>query len=124
MKGPCTWRSPTTGSAAPTPPRAPGCSASPTAWRCWAARSRCTAPRARGRGSAPASRSRPELLRLVEPGELLDLREPDVVARRVAEARVDAVRTVLGLVDELDAAALELLVGGAAVVRGEEEAGR
>ena len=44
-----------------------------------------------------------------------------MVARRVAEPAVDAVRALLGRLGELHAAALELLVGGAAVVRGEED---
>src|SRR5215207_7959003 len=53
--------------------------------------------------------------------DLAPLREPDVVAGRVAERRVDPVRPLLGLLDELDAAALELLVGSAAVVGRQED---
>src|SRR4051812_16646352 len=75
----------------------------------------------------PASTAVPPNFRIttLEPGVLRDLREAQVVARRVAERRVDAVRTLLGRIDELDAAALELLVGRPAVVGGEEDgAGR
>ena len=49
------------------------------------------------------------------------LGEPERVARRVVEARVDAVGALLGLLGELDAARLELLVVRAHVVGGEEE---
>jgi hypothetical protein len=45
-----------------------------------------------------------------------------VVSRRVAEAGVDAVQLLRRLLQELDAAALQLLVAGLDVVRGEEEA--
>src|SRR3954463_9300261 len=53
--------------------------------------------------------------------QLPHLRQADVVAGRVAEGGVDAVGPLLGRVDELEAAGLELLVGGLAVVRGEED---
>ena len=44
-----------------------------------------------------------------------------MVARRVAEARVDPVRPLLGLLDELDAPSLQLLVGRPAVVGRQED---
>src|SRR3954452_24768248 len=53
--------------------------------------------------------------------ELPDLREPEAVARRVAEAGVDAVGPLLGLLGELDAAALEQLDVGVDVVGGQED---
>src|SRR4051794_18809938 len=53
-------------------------------------------------------------------GELHHLGEPEAVAGRIAEAGIDAVGPLLGRLDELDAAALELLVAGLAVVGGEE----
>src|SRR5690242_914900 len=52
------------------------------------------------------------------------LDEAHVVAGRVAEARVDAVRLLRGLLAELDAARGELLVRAAAVVRREEQPAR
>ena len=52
---------------------------------------------------------------------LARLREPEVVAGRVAEAGVDAVRLLRRLLRELDAAALQLLVRPLAVVGREEE---
>src|SRR5579859_1866988 len=61
--------------------------------------------------------SRPELeLRRRRP-----LREPDVVAERVAEAAVDPVWPFGRLLGELDALGLELVVRLAAVVSDEEE---
>ena len=50
------------------------------------------------------------------------LHQADGVARRVAEGGVDAVGALRGLLAELDAAALELLVAGPAVVGREEQA--
>src|SRR5207247_8535558 len=55
---------------------------------------------------------------------LLRLVHPDLVARRVAETGVDTVGLLRGLLEELHAAGLELLVAGPAVVRGEEQAAR
>ena len=52
------------------------------------------------------------------------LREPDAVARRVAEARVDAVGLHVGLLGELDAPAEQLLVRLHRVVGGEEDRAR
>src|SRR5260370_792576 len=54
-------------------------------------------------------------------GQLPNLGEPDVVAGGIAERRVDAVRTLLRLLDELHTAGAELLVGGAAVIGDEED---
>src|SRR4051794_37085085 len=71
-----------------------------------------------GRARAQAGRARP---RTSEGGELADLREAQMVARGIAEGRVDAVGPLLGLVHELDAARLELLVGRVDVVRGQED---
>jgi hypothetical protein len=66
------------------------------------------------------------LLRVVgyrglDAGELAYLRQPDVVARRIAESRIDPVGTVLRLLDELDSAALELLEVSMDVVGGQED---
>ena len=89
----------------------------------------------------PAAELRPHLIDAVERGmqqtldglaagnggrfrrrrQLRHLGEPERVARRVVEARVDAVGALLGLLGELDAARLELLVVRAHVVGGEEE---
>src|SRR5262249_30464695 len=52
--------------------------------------------------------------------ELANLRQPDVVSGGVAERGVDPVGLFLGLVDELDAAALQLVEVGADVVGREE----
>ena len=49
------------------------------------------------------------------------LGEPHLIAREVPESRVDAVRLLGGLLRELDAAGLELLVGRLDIVGGEEE---
>src|SRR5439155_8692008 len=49
------------------------------------------------------------------------LREPQEVAERVAEPAIDTVRTLRGLLGELDALRLELFVRLAAVVRREEQ---
>src|SRR5277367_2639391 len=48
------------------------------------------------------------------------LGKPDAVAGRVAESAVDAVRHVVGYLGELHALGPQLLVGGLAVVGGEE----
>ena len=47
---------------------------------------------------------------------------PDLVARRIAEAGIDAVGTLHSLLAELDALRLELIGGGSAVVRGNDQA--
>src|SRR5437879_7262026 len=49
------------------------------------------------------------------------LREPDVVAERIAQRAVDAVRTLRRLLAELDTLRTELVVRLAAVVRREEQ---
>jgi Protein of unknown function (DUF4242) len=54
-------------------------------------------------------------------GQLPHLSEPDVVARGVAERRVDPVGPLLGLLDELDTAPFQLLVRRMHVVGGEED---
>src|SRR5207253_3240562 len=59
------------------------------------------------------------------PLEVMDsalLDHPEVVAGRIAEAGVDAVRLLRRLLCELHSALLELLIRGAAVVRREEQA--
>ena len=75
------------------------------------ARHEAHARRTRGRQRRPASGER----------LLVHLGEPERVARRVVEAGVDPVRALLGLLGELDAAGLELLVGRTAVLGGEED---
>ena len=76
----------------------------------WSARSRgaCRMTRLRGTPLAGGGSDLGELL--------VDLRQAEGVAGRVAEAGVDAVRALLGRLGELDAAGRELLVGGLAVV--------
>src|SRR5262249_33936274 len=49
-----------------------------------------------------------------------DLREAEAVPGRIAETGIDPVRTLLRVLGELDAAALELLVLGADVIGGQE----
>src|SRR4051794_1579824 len=67
-------------------------------------------------GRSPArSPSRSDLRQVPELGQA------EVVARRVAEGRVDSVGPLLGRVHELHPARLELLVGGPDVVSGEED---
>src|SRR5436309_16066802 len=53
--------------------------------------------------------------------QLANLGEPDVVARRIAEGGVDPVGPLLRLLGEIDAAPLELLVRGLAVLGGQED---
>jgi hypothetical protein len=50
--------------------------------------------------------------------QLAHLGEPQGIASGIAEAGVDPIGTVLGLFGELDAAALELLIGGLTIVCG------
>src|SRR4051795_13429321 len=78
---------------------------------------RTSTPRAEGRllgGSAHSTTegrvSGPQSSWIRSPGFLPLLRHAEVVARRVAETGVDAVRLLRRLLRELDAAALELLV--------------
>src|SRR4051794_22810886 len=79
---------------------------------CWTGSS---SSRWSGTTAAPASSTRPRYL---------PLHHPEVVAGRVAEAGVDAVRLLRRLLQELDAALLELVVALLDVVGGEEEAAR
>src|SRR5881628_39739 len=53
--------------------------------------------------------------------ELPHLGQPEAVAGGIAKPCVDSVRPLLGLLGELDAASLELLVGGPAILCGEED---
>src|SRR5437588_8011982 len=56
--------------------------------------------------------------------QLPGLGQPDAVPRRVAKRRVDAVGTLLRLLDELHATTLELLVRQAAILGREEDGPR
>src|SRR5947208_15827442 len=53
-------------------------------------------------------------------GQFAHLGETEVVTRRVAESRVDSVGPLFGLLDEVDAASLQLLVRSLDIVGGEE----
>src|SRR5215207_488300 len=90
---------------------APAASAARTTARLPAAVMSGSLPRIRTRASAPGPLGR-------------GLDQPERVAGRVAEAGIDAVGTFGGLLGELDAAGLELLVGGPAVLGPEDEAAR
>src|SRR2546430_17644736 len=63
--------------------------------------------------------------RRIAKNEFLDLRqfahlgETEVVARRVAETRANSVGPLFGLLDELDAASLQLLAGSLDIVGAE-----
>src|SRR5690349_2613591 len=61
----------------------------------------------------------------LQPGDgSTSLHHPELVAGRIAEARVDAVRLLGRLLRELDAAPRELLEAGAAILGREEEPAR
>src|ERR687898_2624786 len=66
--------------------------------------------------ASSTARQRPEV-----PVALLGLDHAEIVPRLVAEAGVDSVRLLNGLLQEVDAAALELLVRGLDVIGREEE---
>jgi hypothetical protein len=73
-------------------------------------------------GERASAQPRPRCAQLDDSdgGQLPHFGEPNVVARGVAERRVDPVRPLLGLLDELEAAALQLLVRRMDVVGREE----
>src|SRR4051794_20760467 len=85
----------------------------------------CRRPRERSRAGPPiladADRSRCGSVLVDLARERVALRQPDAVARRVAEARVDAVRHLGRLLGELDATRRQLLVRLHRVVGGEED---
>src|SRR5438105_11338127 len=80
--------------------------------------------RARGRAQSGAAEPAPDCDVPLEGRQLPHLGEPDVVARRVVECRVDSVRALFRLLDEIDTPVFQLLIGGLAVVgRKEDRAG-
>src|SRR4051794_35339828 len=99
-----------------TPSRAPRPRANP------AARPRISPDEHSVQSHDPSEERRPPpRYRLSNRCRLPDLGETEAVARRITESRVDAVGAFLGLLGELDAAALELLIGGVDVVGREED---
>src|SRR6266550_8818954 len=70
---------------------------------------------------APARPAPDREKRILDLRQFAHLGETEVVARRVAETRVDSVGPLFGLLDELDAASLQLLVGSLDIVGGEED---